>query len=193
MSIRRRKTAHQSLYLKFCVCLCGNFSFVSRKVPRSQKLIPWKRWIWPWFFKSDHFFFSSCFLCRRNPLQVQARILPRLIYCRLKWETRGMWRRNLKRRVPRFQLSSKLGFGEVQCLNISHYHNVFNSSLQENKELQRKLESLDGNRKVWRTLFVWWLKLIFIFDNYGHRQWKYEIELSDRWQKFLVLLILKAV
>ena len=59
-----------------------------------------------------------------------------------------MWRRNLKRRVPRFQLSSKLGFGEVKCLNISHYHNVFNSSLQENKELQRKLESLDGNRKV---------------------------------------------
>lgn len=57
MSISWRKTAHQSLYLKFCVCLCGNFSFVSRKVPRSQKLIPWKRWIWPWFFKSDHFFF----------------------------------------------------------------------------------------------------------------------------------------
>lgn len=145
------------------------------------------------FLNQIFFFFSSCFLCRRNPLQVQARILPRLIYCRLKWETRGMWRRNLKRRVPRFQLSSKLGFGEVKCLNISHYHNVFNSSLQENKELQRKLESLDGNRKVWRTLFVWWLKLIFMFDNYGHRQWKYEIELSDRWQKFLVLLILKAV
>lgn len=44
--------------LNFAFVCVENFSFVSRKVPRSQKLIPWKRWIWPWFFKSDFFFFS---------------------------------------------------------------------------------------------------------------------------------------
>lgn len=58
MSISWRKTAHQSLYLKFCVCLCGKLFICIKKSSEKSKTDSLEKMNMALiFFKSDHFFF----------------------------------------------------------------------------------------------------------------------------------------